>query len=423
MVGARVHSVAAQLLGRHDGTFSRASAYAQVESGTALDCFLLADRKAALAPRGGRDSSAGLLRPEDSPAQLIEQGHYKRAEAPLRTQLQKSPDDPQANFLMSRVDLAFRRAADGVAHAEKAVAGDGSNAAYPGQLADALGSQTNDPAMGMFDKLSLAKRLRKEAEVALQLDPKNESANSALLTFYLEAPGIAGGSRDKAKDLAARVTAIDPAQGYRLQLAVARKEQRKSEYETLARKAFEAAPDSYDANASFAGFYLSLEPPNLAAAEKYARAALKLDPQRVGPYNTLAQVLVSQKRWSDVDQILADSEKAIPDNLGPHYQAAKAILLSSDSEQLGRAESYFRRHIAQPAEGGQPTLAGAHWRLGLLLEKQGHISTELACPRGWRTARNCRRSPKRFFGGVTVKTTSARFWRATSFASWNRMSA
>src|SRR4030095_13079823 len=46
---------------------------------------------------------------EDSPAQLIEQGHFKRAEALLRPQLQKNPGDPQAHYLMSRVDLAFRR--------------------------------------------------------------------------------------------------------------------------------------------------------------------------------------------------------------------------------------------------------------------------------------------------------------------------
>lgn len=322
--------------------------------------------------------AAGTLLPvfhalaEDSAAQMIEQGHFKRAEALLRPQLQKNPDDPQGNFLMSRVDLAFGRRDDAVAHAEKAVAADGSNAAYHAQLADALGSKTDDPGAGMFQKLSFAKQLRKEAEAALQIDPRNESANSDLLSYYLEAPGIAGGSKEKAKELAAHVTQLDPAQGYRLQLQIARKEERKSDFEALARKAFEAGSNSFDAHIGLANFYLSQQPPNLARAEEHARASLKLDSQRIAPYIALAIVTASQSRWDELEQLLAQSEKAVPDDLGPHYQAAKAILLSGESQQLNRAESYFRRYLAQPPEGGEPTLAGAHWRLGLVLEKQGH---------------------------------------------------
>ena len=322
-------------------------------------------------------AAAGTLLPifcalaEDSPSQLIEQGHFKRAEALLRPQLQKNAGDPQANFLMSRVDLAFRRVDDAIAHAEKAIAADGKNASYHAQLADALGFKTADPKMGMFDKLSVAKRLKKEAEVAQQLDPRNESANSSLLNFYLEAPGLAGGSKTKAKEIADRVVQLDPAQGYRFQLQIARKEERKSEYETLAKKAFQAEADKFRANMSLAGFYLSQEPANLAFAEKHSRAALNLDAQRASPYIALAYLLVSQRRWDELDQMLIDSEKSVPDDLGPHYQAAKAILLSGDSQQMGRAESYLRRYLALPPEGGQPSLAGAHWRLGLVLEKQG----------------------------------------------------
>lgn len=309
---------------------------------------------------------------EEAPALLIEQGHFKRAEALLRPQLESKPGDPQASYLMSKVDLAFGRRDDAIAHAEKALAADGNNASYHAQLADALGSKTDDPNVGMFQKLSFAKHLRKEAEAALQLDPKNESANSDLLSYYLEAPGIAGGSKDRAKDLAARVVQIDPAQGYRLQMQIARKEERNSELETLAKKAFDAGANSFEAHMGLSSFYLSQQPPGLAPAEEHTRAALKLDSQRISPYNSLAIILASQKRWEDLDQILAESGKTVPDDLGPHYQAAKAILLSSDTQQLGRAESFLRKYLTQPPEGGEPGLAAAHWRLGLVLEKQGH---------------------------------------------------
>ena len=49
----------------------------------------------------------------------------------------------------------------------------------------------------MFAKMSLARRFRKEVELALQLDPNNLDANSDLLEYYLEAPGMAGGSTSR----------------------------------------------------------------------------------------------------------------------------------------------------------------------------------------------------------------------------------
>jgi len=68
----------------------------------------------------------------------------------------------------------------------------------------------------------------------------------------------------------------------------------------------------------------------------------------------------------------------VPDDLGPTYQAGKAILLSGDAGQMGRAEACFRKYLTQAPEGGEPSLAGAHWRLGLVLEKQGRKDQALA---------------------------------------------
>ena len=63
------------------------------------------------------------------------------------------------------------------------------------------------------------------------------------------------------------------------------------------------------------------------------------------------------------------SEKNVPDDFGAHYQAGKALLNSG--KDLGRAERYFRKYLTIEPEGGEPPLAAAHWRLGLVLEKEG----------------------------------------------------
>src|SRR5262249_54500279 len=44
--------------------------------------------------------------------------------------------------------------------------------------------------------------------------------------------------------------------------------------------------------------------------------------------------------------------------------------LTKDKD-LPRAERYFRKYLSQEPEGQTPSLAAAHWRLGLVLEKQG----------------------------------------------------
>jgi tetratricopeptide (TPR) repeat protein len=306
----------------------------------------------------------------DSISDFIEQGHYKQAEAALRPQLEQNPNDPFANYLMSKLDIAYNRFDEALACAEKAVAADGNRVEYHAQLAEALGAKTGDPKVGMFQKLSFAKRLRQEAELTLKLDPKNKDANSDLLDFYLDAPGIAGGSKEKAKELATHVTQLDAAQGYLLQVQFARHEKRTAEIEQLYKQALQAAPSNYNAQVGLAGFYLDPERPQFPQAEEHARLALKIDPRRTAAFVVLATAAAKQGHWGDLDQLLADSGKNIPDDFGPYYQAGKAILLSGDGSQLARAESCFRKYLTQPPEGNSPDLAAAHWRLGLVLEKE-----------------------------------------------------
>jgi tetratricopeptide (TPR) repeat protein len=86
-------------------------------------------------------------------------------------------------------------------------------------------------------------------------------------------------------------------------------------------------------------------------------------------YSILATVLAFERRWSDLDAVLAASEKAVPDDLAPYYEAANVLLESG--VELKRGEAYSRKYLAQEAEGEEPDAAQAHRLLGLILEKQG----------------------------------------------------
>jgi tetratricopeptide (TPR) repeat protein len=265
----------------------------------------------------------------------------------------------------------------------------------------------------MFAKMSLARRFRKEVDLALQLDPNNLDANSDLLEFCLEAPGIVGGDNQKAADIADHMLRVNPARGYLLKLDIATHQKRAaSELEGLIQQAIAADPKLYYARTQAANFYITQAGAALAhaallhaalvQAEDQAREAIHLDPGRAAAYTALATIYAQQTRWKDLDTILADSEREVPDDLAPFYQAAKAILLNTQNpdlhspdlhspdlhspdlhspdlhspdlhgDALPRAEKYLRTYLSQPPEGNEPNAAAAHWRLGLVLEKEGH---------------------------------------------------
>jgi len=117
---------------------------------------------------------------------------------------------------------------------------------------------------------------------------------------------------------------------------------------------------------------LSKREVNLSQVEEQAKQAMQIDPGRAAAYTALATLYAQQSRWKDLDAVLQLSQREVPDDLAPFYQAAKSILTGNQDQELPRAEKYVRNYLSQPPEGNEPSLAAAHWRLGLILEKEEH---------------------------------------------------
>lgn len=313
-------------------------------------------------------ATTGVFAADPPPvATLIEHGHYKQAQSILEKSLASNPKDSQALAAMAKVKLAFFDTDAGAQLAKQAIDTDPKNVEAHITLADALGRKADD--VGMFEKVRIARQLKSELELAISIDPKNLDALEGMAAFYREAPGIAGGSMSKAKELADRIMALDPVRGYLAQVDLAEHDKHFDQFEGLYLKALEASPNSYIANADIAAMYARERWKNYDKAIQYAQKTVQLDPTRISPYVTLATAYAAKEQWTELDQSLARSEKAVPEDLLPHYRAALILFLAG--KDLPRAEKYFRKYLTQAAEGGSPPLAAAHWRLGLVLEKQG----------------------------------------------------
>jgi tetratricopeptide (TPR) repeat protein len=299
-----------------------------------------------------------------SARKLIEAGHYKRASAMLDRISDKTPE---YWVLAARMKLAFGVTADALTLAERAVAADANSAEAHTTLAKAYGQKALKA--GMFAQMGLARSAKKEVDRALQLDPKNIDANNFLIDYLINAPGIVGGDKNKAREIATAMIQIDPVEGNLAWARIAQHEKQSADALKFFKTAVQAGPSSYRAHANLANAYTAIEPKDWKAAEDEAKTALRLDPERHGGYTVLAAIYAHDRRWDELEELLARAEKQVPDNLIPYFQAGNQTL--NDNSDAARAERYLRKYLSHAPEGLMPSLASTHWRLATALERQG----------------------------------------------------
>jgi tetratricopeptide (TPR) repeat protein len=179
-----------------------------------------------------------------------------------------------------------------------------------------------------------------------------------------------GGDKKKARAQADTIMQLDPAAGYLARIKLAQREKKSdAELDAMYQKALAQCPKSYDVLMSVASWAGRDTHKQWDLAEKVGKAAIELDPGRSGGYAVLASIYAHLDRWNDLDALLAQADQALPQNLVSYYQAGRVLLV--DNKELARSERYFRKYLSQQPELGAPSHAHAHWRLGLVCEKQG----------------------------------------------------
>ena len=188
-------------------------------------------------------------------------------------------------------------------------------------------------------KGSVAGKARAMFEKAVEIDPANYEAREARTEYFMNAPGIAGGSIDKARAEAKTARQSSPVRGA---LLLGRVEEK-------------------------AG--------NLAGAEAEYRALTTNFPDSSGVWEALTTLYQTQSRWDDAFRIIDDRLRAKPNDTGMLYQLGRAASVSG--QRLEAGEDALRRYLTR--ENARKAFDGAvHYRLGVILERRGN-------PQGART--------------------------------------
>jgi len=262
---------------------------------------------------------------------LLAEGRVDDAIVSLQSRIGSVPNDAESHNLLCRAYFTISDWNSGIAACEKAVSLDPGNSQYHLWLGRIYGEKAE--GSNFLAAASLAKKVRNEFEAAVHLDPNNAAARTDLAEFYLEAPGIVGGGRDKAVEQAAKLATLDPVKAGWIKARIAEKNKDFAAAENSYRAAVEASHGRADAWVNLARFYRDR-----------------------GRYDEMANAI----------QHVSSSQVTQPEML---MDAAQVVIRSG--RDLPVAAQLLRRYLSCSSTVEAAPVVKAHYLLGTLLEQQG----------------------------------------------------
>lgn len=262
---------------------------------------------------------------------LFEAGKLREAREVLVVADRENPKDARVAYYLGRITFAERDYGKAADWFEKATKADGENAHYHFWVGQAHGSAAS--TANSIRQAILARRIKSAFERAVELDPSYADARFGLMQFYLQAPGVMGGSKEKARAEAGAIQQLDPWLGYQARVQIHQLDRDTAAYEAEHQKALVVFPDSSQPYLSLGFLYQQ--------RSEYERA-----------FEAFGQLLVRH-----------------PDALDALYQVGRLAALSG--QRLAQGEAALREYLRHEPGPQNPRPAAAHWRLGMIHEHQG----------------------------------------------------
>lgn len=283
--------------------------------------------------------AASLLSAPDAAAQIqtaqrqFDSGNYSGAISTLQVALSSNSSNAEAYYWLGRSYYEIRDYDNAITAAEKSVALDSKNSAYHDWLGRIYGGKADRDR-----SFTYARKVKKEFEEAVQLNPSNIVARRDLEEYLVQAPWVVGGNKDEAAKQVDAIAAIDPVQGH------------------LARAMFDL--DSAK---------------KVDLAEKEYREVLAAKPAKIDPYFEVIAFFQKQNKPADMQTAIQAAALVSPNDPRLAYSRGVALVLANNN--LPEAEKYLKSYLAStPDRSDWPSHAAAREWLGRLYESQGKRS-------------------------------------------------
>ena len=259
---------------------------------------------------------------------LMDGRKYNEAKAVLEPVGQR---DAVAALYLGQIALEQNDPKKGVDWFERSVSLDPRSSVAYDWLGRAYGEQAQHASK--FKLPFLAGKTRGAWEKSIALDPNNLDARDDMILYYMQAPGFLGGGKDKARLMAGE---IKKRNAYRGALAWIR-----------------ICTDSKDQ----------------ACLERELNSLVANYPDSSASYSSMASFYTTNKQYDKAFALLDQRLKARPSDASALYAYGRTASISGLN--LDRGEQSLRTYIAAPNPLG-PSVAHAHYRLGLIEEKKGN---------------------------------------------------
>lgn len=265
-----------------------------------------------------------------TPQTLLAAGRVDQAMQTLEQQIRTSPT-AEAYNLLCRVHFELDNWDAGIPSCEKAVSLAPDNGLYHLWLGRIYGEKADRASF--LTAAGMAKKVRSEFERAVEFSPESWEARTDLAEFYLEAPGIVGGGKDKARAQAEQLAPLNPAMAHWVRARIAERNK------------------------------------DNAAAEQEYRAAIAASRGGARAWLNLAGFYRHTNRLDEMEQALRTMESSPLDHPGAFVDGAS--MLSRTGRDYPLATRLLRRYVASSNTVEEAPVFKAHYLLGELLEKQG----------------------------------------------------
>jgi len=267
--------------------------------------------------------------PADS--KLLAEGRVDDAIASLQRRISNAPRDAESYNLLCRAYFTLSNWDKGISACEKAVSLDAENAQYHLWLGRVYGEKADHA--GFLSAAGLAGKVRNEFETAVRLNPNSVEARTDLAEFYLEAPGIVGGGRDKAEAQAQKLASMDPVKAGWVKGRLAEKKK------------------------------------DMVSAEKEYRAAIEASHGAALAWLNLALFYRHSGRLDQMEDAIRHAGAARVDQ--PEVLMECAEMLLRAKRDLPQATQLLRRYLPPGLTVETAPAFKAHYLLGTALEQQG----------------------------------------------------
>jgi len=265
-----------------------------------------------------------------APETLLAQGRVDDAINSLENKIGSTPDDAHAHNLLCRAYFIVDNFDAAAKACQQAVSLQPSNSDFHLWLGRVYGEKASHS--NFISATGLAKKTHNEFETAVRLDPNNLEARADLAEYYVEAPGIVGGGKDKAEQQAREMARLDPAQGELVEAWIAEKNKDRT------------------------------------GAEDHFRAAVKLSHGKPGAWLNLAQFY---RRTGQIDKMQDAVQHAVNAEGSNRVLMQAADILNRGKRDVTQAVELLQQYLSKPAVEDAPAFK-AHYLLGTIYEEQGN---------------------------------------------------